>query len=128
MTPWFHSVSSSKQWGGQPEEYYDLHNWLDETKQHTGDWTHRALRHHSAGVEWAVERFGPVLVLSCGKKVPVKPLAEQHIEEDCGFVPTPADWLAALKAHPAEWMLRVGKKSKEFPLELSGEAPPGEPT
>ena len=82
MTPWHHAVSSARKWGGKPEDFIAIHDWFDETKSFTGDWTHRALRHHSAGVQWCIERFGHT-VMADGKPVPVKLVAEQHVNEDC---------------------------------------------
>jgi len=111
MTPWKHSQSSTSKWGGIPSDYIALHDWFDETKQYTGDWTHRALRHHSAGIQWAIEKFGHTIVNSRGQHIPTKVLAEQHVEEDCGFIPTPADYLKVLANNPDPWMLKVGKKS-----------------
>ena len=111
MTPYKHAESSAARWGGLSTDYIDLHEWLDETKAFTGDWTHRALRHHSAGVQWAVNQFGHVIINSELKHVPVKQLAEQHVIEDCGFIPTPQDWLKGLQKHPEDWMLKVKTKS-----------------
>lgn len=113
MSPYYHALSSAKKWGGEWKDYIAIHDWFDETKQYTGDWTHRALRHHSAGVQWAVERFGNIIVNSRGENIPVKMIAEQHVTEDCGFVPTPADYLRALNNKPEPWMLRVAMKSRE---------------
>lgn len=117
MTPWHHAESSAARWGGLPEDYIELHDWLDETKQYTGDWTHRALRHHSAGVQWAIERFGHTIPNSNGENIPTKMVAELHITEDCGFVPTPKDYLAPLSENPHDWMLKV-KVVKSQHLEL----------
>jgi hypothetical protein len=114
MTPFKHSQSTAIKFGGEPEDYIQIHQWLDETKQYTGDWRHRAMRHHSAGVEWGIEKFGHAIVNSNGKKVPVKMILEQHITEDCGFVPTPQDWLNTMEVQP--WMLKVQKKSYELEL------------
>ena len=119
MTPYHHAVSSQRKWGGKWEDYIKLHDWFDETKSFTGNWTHRALRHHSAGVQWAIEKFGHVVVNSDGKEVPTKVLAEQHVEEDCGFIPTPNDWLSVLTNHPEKWMMLVGKKSKTETLTVA---------
>ncbi len=118
MTPYKHAESSVKKWGGLPTDYVKLHDWFDETKQYTGNWTHRALRHHSAGIQWAVEKFGHAIVNGKGQAVPVKMLAEQHIEEDCGFIPTPQDWLEGLSKNPEKWMLTVAKKSNTISLEV----------
>lgn len=99
-------------------DYIALHDWFDETKQYTGDWTHRALRHHSAGIQWAIERFGHAIVNSKGISVPVKMLAEQHVEEDCGFIPTVQDYLKVIGKHPEPWMLKVGKVTKTVDMTL----------
>ena len=114
MTPWLHAKSSVRKWGGSPSDYVALHDWFDETKAFTGDWTHRALRHHSAGIQWAIEKFGHVIVNSLGQSIPTKMLAEQHVEEDCGFIPTPADYLKLLKVNPAPWMLKVKVRSADI--------------
>lgn len=112
MTPYHHAVSSSKKFGGTPEQYIQIHNWFDETKQYTGDWTHRALRHHSAGIEWCIKEFGHAIDIGT-KQIPVKLIAEQHIVEDCGYIPTIQDYLKPLKENPEEWMLKVKVKHTE---------------
>ena len=107
LTPWKHAESSVNKWGGKPEDYIEIHDWFDETKQYTGDWTHRVLRHHAAGIQWAIEKFGHSIENSDGKEIPVKMIAERHVEEDCGFVPTVADYLKPTLKNPEDWMLRV---------------------
>lgn len=116
MTPYYHALSSVKTFRGKEEDYLAIHDWFDETKQYTGDWTHRALRHHSAGVQWCIEKFGHYIINSDGNKVPVKLIAEQHIEEDCGFIPTPKDYLKPLMENPHDWMRRVKKVSREISI------------
>jgi hypothetical protein len=115
MTPVDHARSSVTQWGGVIEDYLPIHNWFDETKQYTGDFTHRAMRHHAAGVEWCIEKFGNVIsvVNDSGEcvKVPVKLIAERHVTEDCGRVPTVQDWLVPVKKNPEKWMLAVKTKT-----------------
>ena len=111
MTPVKHAQSSARKWGGNWQDYVAIHDWFDETKSFTGDWTHRALRHHSAGIQWAIEKFGHALTNSSGHIIPIKLIAEQHINEDCGFIPTPKDYLNSLIKNPERWMLTVGKKS-----------------
>lgn len=113
MSPYDHAISSAKIFGGEPYEYIHIHDWFDRTKAFTGDWTHRALRHHSLGVQECVDKFGHKLSLSNGTSVGIKKIAEQHVKEDCGFIPTPQDWLKIIRQNPADWMLRVGKKNNE---------------
>lgn len=119
MTPWKHAESTARKWGGSPSDYIAIHDWFDETKQYTGDWTHRALRHHSAGIQWAIEKFGHTIVNNKGQHIPTKIVAEQHVEEDCGFIPTPADYLKMLRLNAEDWMLKVGKRSTTTGLELA---------
>lgn len=116
MTPWHHAISSAKKFGGKPSDYIHIHDWFDETKQYTGNWTHRALRHHSAGIQWAIEKFGHTVAID-NKEIAVKLIAEQHIMEDCGRIPTPQDWLAGMLDKPEPWMLKVQTKSVK-PLEI----------
>ena len=111
MTPLKHAESTARKWGGVWQDYVEIHNWFDATKTFTGDWTHRALRHSSFGVELAIERFGHVIMNSNGQSIPTKVLAEMHIQEDVGFIPTVQDWLKPLKNHPEPWMLKVKTKS-----------------
>lgn len=114
MTPYYHAVSSAKKFGGEYTDYIAIHDWFDETKQFTGDWTHRALRHHSAGIQWCIEKFGHTIKNSLNQLIPVKMIAEQHVIEDCKFIPTPSDYLKCLKQNPERWMLEVGKKSVDL--------------
>lgn len=111
MTPVKHAESSAKKWGGKWQDYVALHDWMDETKSYCNGWEHRALRHHSAGIQWAVEKFGHVILNSNGQSIPTKMLAEQHVIEDIGFIPTPQDWLKMLAKNPESWMLKVKTKS-----------------
>ena len=112
MNPWFHSLSSVKKFGGQPEDYLLIHEWFDASKAHYADFRHRALRHHSAGIYECQEKFGPVIVNSDGRDVAVRAIGEQHVLEDCGFIPTVADWLSHIS--PQAWMTKVSLKSREL--------------
>ncbi len=98
-----HAVSSSRKFGGEPDEYLRLHEWLDASKSHMADFRHRALRHHSEGIFMLEAPFGSTLTLSTGRILPVRFIGEQHVIEDLGRIPTVADWLG--KIHPEPWML-----------------------
>ena len=105
-SPVFHAESSARLWGGTPEDYQPIHDWFDATKEVMPDFRHRALRHHSHGIFEAERVFGPYIVNSGGRRVPVRYIGEQHVKEDCGgIVPTVSDWLSKL---PVEgWMARA---------------------
>ena len=101
--PVFHANSTVQKYGGSPEDYQPIHDWLDETKSNYADVRHRALRHHSLGIFWAEEKFGHYVINSDGKQVPVRYICEQHIKEDCGGrIPTVQDWLETIR--PQAWM------------------------
>jgi hypothetical protein len=108
--PYHHAISSVKKHGGRWEDYIELHSWFDETKAHFPDMRHRALRHHSEGIFWAEEKFGKVIKNSDYKLVPTRILAEQHIIEDVGFIPTIADYLKEM--NQASWMFKPGEGRK----------------
>lgn len=116
--PYHHALSSVKKWGGVPEDYQHLHDWFDESKSHLADFRHRALRHHSEGIFMLEQIFGTTITNSNGRVVPVRFIGEQHVMEDCGWIPTVADWLKCIQAEP--WMKRVGRNlSKELQTEKS---------
>jgi hypothetical protein len=98
---YYHAVSSAKKWGGEPEDYIHIHEAMDESRRHVPDKRHRFLYHHSAGIEVMVKRFGPTVTNSRGRKVPTAHICEQHITEDCGFVPSLQDWLDCMA--PPRW-------------------------
>jgi hypothetical protein len=112
MHPLHHAQSSVKKYGGQVEDYLPIHNWFDESKSFHATFRHRALRHHSEGIFMAERIFGVSIRNSDGKEIPTRFIGEQHVLEDCGFIPSVSDWLKNIK--PESWMLRVGKKSLEL--------------
>lgn len=101
-TSWHHAVSSAQKWGGVPEDYLHIHTWFDESKMHWADFRHRALRHHTEGIFMCEKIFGPVLINSAKKEVPTRWIGEQHVKEDCGFIPTIQDWFENIT--PKRWM------------------------
>lgn len=106
-----HAVSSASRWGGKPEDYMHIHEWFDETKNHFGDFRHRAVRHHTEGIAECTSVFGAVLENSEGAKIPVRWIAEQHVTEDFGRLVTLHEWLQCIRPEP--WMTRARKLSQE---------------
>ena len=62
--------------------------------------------------------FGVTITNSAGRVVPVRLIAEQHILEDLGRIPSFADWMRCIKPEP--WMGRSG--SIEIPIETESSA------
>lgn len=108
--PYHHSLSSVKKFQGKWEDYIKIHNFFDETKAHYPDMRHRALRHHAEGIFWCEEKFGTVITNSDGKNIPVRAIAEQHIMEDIGWIPTIKDYLDCMSQEG--WMYKPGEGRK----------------
>jgi hypothetical protein len=102
-----HAVSSAHKWGGKPQDYQPIHDWLDGSKLIVADFRHRALRHHAEGCWMAETIFGVAITSSAGRTIPVRLIAEQHIVEDLGRVPSFADWVRCIRPEP--WMGRTGQ-------------------
>jgi hypothetical protein len=112
--PLHHAESSARLFGGKAEDYQEIHDWFDATKETFADYRHRALRHHSQGIFEAERVFGKHITNSNGTKVPVRYIGEQHVKEDCGGrIPTVADWFRNIKRET--WM------SKGYKLVPAGE-------
>lgn len=111
MNAWFHAMSSARKWGGTPEDYLAIHEFIDSSKQIIGDVRHRSLYHHTAGVYLCQRIFGDTLQIG-RKRVPVRLIAERHIIEDLGWLPSPTDYIQGMPI--ATWM--SGKQTKTVPL------------
>lgn len=104
--PIYHAESTARVFGGKPEDYIHLHEWMDGSKAAYGDYRHRALRHHAFGIAEGVEKFGSFIVNSSGRRVAVRYVLEQHVLEDCGgIIPSVEDWLKGIPREP--WMAKA---------------------
>lgn len=113
--PYHHALSSVKKWGGVVEDYLPIHDWFDASKELYGDFRHRALRHHSQGIFEAERVFGHTITIQSGRVIPVRWIGEQHVIEDCGFIPSIQDWFSQIT--PQQWMNRPVKLSKVLEME-----------
>lgn len=105
--PYYHAKSSARLFGGKPDDYLAIHAWFDATKESFCDFRHRALRHHAEGIFECERNFGATITNSDGKEIPVRYIGEQHVMEDCGRIPSLADWLSRIR--PESWMARATK-------------------
>ncbi len=114
--PYIHSVSSTRKFGGVPEDYIEIHNLMDSSKGAIPDNRHRALTHTSWFLSTILERiFGVTITNSSGRKVSVRDIGEQHILEDFGgkFIPTAQDYLQEMEFK--KWM----QKGSEVPTSFT---------
>ena len=113
MKPWIHAKSSAKKFGGKPEDYLDIHDFMDSTKAAEPSVRHRAIFHNAFGCFIVQRVFGTFRLNSDDKEYSPRDVAEQHIIEDLGTIPTLSDWLRTMPIE--EWM---GKPQKQI-LEMN---------
>ncbi len=116
--PLIHAERSARKWGGTPDDFLPIHRWFDAGKAVIPDNRHRLLLHHSFGILLAEQVFGSAISIGSNRRVFVRDIGVQHVLEDLGFVPTPAQWLAELPLAP--WMAGATKACRERPHEDSG--------
>lgn len=104
--PWIHAESSAKKFGGNPEDYIEIHNFMDSSKGSIADSRHRALTHNAWFLSTVLERvFGVTIINSEGRKISVRDIGEQHVLEDyrLRFIPSAQDFLQEMEVK--EWMI-----------------------
>jgi hypothetical protein len=105
--PWVHAESSARKWGGKPEDYLPIHDFMDSSKGTIADSRHRALTHNAWFISIVLEKvFGTYIINSDGRKVQVRDVGEQHVLEDFGgrFIPSAQDYLQGIPME--EWMVQ----------------------
>lgn len=112
MKPHLHANISVKKFGGVPSDYMKIHEFIDSSKSSLADVRHRSMLHSSWGIYIVSQVFGDLMTNSEGKTVSVRDVAEEHIIEDLGFIPTVQDWLEGMKIQP--WMSGSKKTSMVF--------------
>lgn len=115
MNSYYHAKSSARKWGGVPEDYLPIHDFIDSSKKIIGDVRHRSIYHHTEGTFLCERIFGATIKVYKNIKsieVPVRLIAERHVIEDLGWLPSPADYI---KGMPVEkWM--SGSQRREVSL------------
>lgn len=102
MKPIVHANNSAKIFGGKPEDYLSIHDLMDSSKQAEPTVKHRAIFHSAFGIFIVEKIFGTTIKNSDGKDVCVRDIAEQHVLEDLGTIPTLEQWLSGMEIKP--WM------------------------
>jgi len=108
MKPFLHAKKNVNKWGGVVEDYQPIHDWFDKSSICHGDVRHRALLHHTFGIHLCEQVFGINIKISTGKLVSVRDIAELHVLDDLGRIPSPTDYLNNMAL--IDWM--GGKKRK----------------
>ncbi len=102
MKSYLHARVHCKKYGGVPDDYVDIDDFIDSSKAAVADVRHRAILHSAFGC-FIVERvFGRTRVNSDGKTYSPRDIAEDHIIQDLGFLPTMEHYLNNMEIQP--WM------------------------
>lgn len=102
MKPHIHTKNSVKKYGGKAEDYQPIHDAIDSSKSAHASVKHRAVLHSAFGI-YLIERiFGVTITNSDGKVVSVRDIAEDHVMEDLGRIPSLDEYLQAMTIEP--WM------------------------
>lgn len=111
--PWHHAISSSKTFGGTPEEHFPLHAFLDHSKMILADPRHRSLLHHHAGIDLAKTAFAHLQNAEA--------IATLHITEDMGRIPQISDWILPISPCLKEGVLKNSRaRATNFEESLKG--------
>lgn len=114
MKPFIHAKNSANKFGGKPDDYIEIHNFMDSSKSVVPDMRHRAIFHSAFGCFIVEKVFGVTITNSDGIEVSTRDIAEEHILEDLGRIPTLQDWLNEMQFQ--DWMMSPelrNKKSEE---------------
>jgi hypothetical protein len=115
MKPFLHGRIHAKKYGGLPEDYADIDDFIDSSKIACPDMRHRAILHSSFGCYLVERLFGRTRKNSAGIEYSPRDIAEDHIQQDLGFIPTPEQYLRNMTLEP--WMsgtVKANKHSNRF--------------
>lgn len=104
MKPYIHCKNSVKRHGGKLEDYEDIHSFIDSTKIAVPDVRHRAILHNAWGCFLVEKIFGVTRTNSDGKLYSPRDIAEEHIQEDLGFIPTLERSLCTMPLEQSKWL------------------------
>lgn len=110
MKPFIHAKASVSKYGGKPEDYLPIHDFLDCSKATHADLRHRAILHNSLGPYLAEQVFGHNIINSDGKEISVRDVCEDHIIQDLDFIPSVTDWLNHMEK---PWWMGGRRKSNK---------------
>ena len=113
--PLKHALHSAAKYGGKVEDYLEIHTFFDSTKSAHPDIRHRAILHNAFGIFLIEKVFGAYITNSNGDLVATRDVAEDHVMQDMGTIPTLEDWLKEMPIK--EWM--QGHKKKQITRVMS---------
>lgn len=114
MKPYLHGKLSVKKYGGKLEDYQDIHDFIDSSKACMPDIRHRAILHSAFGCFLVEQIFGTIRENSDGREYSPRDIAEEHIIQDLGFIPTVEAYLKNMTIQG--WMSGTRKFKRKVKL------------
>lgn len=114
MKPILHAKIAAKKHGGTWEDYLDIGVWFDQTKAHVADMRHRAILHNSFGVFLCAQQLGEIRKNSAGKEYSVRDVAEDHVLEDLGMIPSLAQVIESIGSEHLKWLGGPSRAKKKI--------------
>jgi hypothetical protein len=115
MKPLIHAKNSVRAHGGHIADYLPIHDFIDSSKSVVADMRHRAILHSAFGI-YLVERcFGDTMTNSDGNVLSVRDIAEEHVIEDLGRIPSMQDYLDHMELAP--WMSGARTTTRFIPID-----------
>jgi hypothetical protein len=114
VKPLIHARLSVRRYKGCVDDYLPIHNFLDSSKAHVPDMRHRALLHNSFGIYIAEMTVGVYFTNADGKELSTRDIAEEHVLEDLGRIPTVQDYLGGMPLY--DWLGGMPGKSRKISL------------
>jgi hypothetical protein len=108
MKSYLHAKVHCKKYGGVPNDYVDIDDFIDSSKQAVADVRHRAILHSAFGCFIVEQVFGRTRINSSGREYSTRDIAEDHIMQDLGFIPSMEHYLKNMTIQP--WMSGTLKK------------------
>lgn len=112
MKPVIHASHSVRKYGGVIEDYIAIHEFIDSSKAHVPDMRHRAILHSSFGIYITQQLFGTHFNNSGGRLIAVRDIAEEHVLQDLGTIPTVQDYLSGMPFY--DWLGGTKETKSEF--------------
>jgi hypothetical protein len=88
-----HAQVAARRFGGRWQDWYDFHDWFDQSKMAFPSMQHRMFLHSDFGAGVATRLFGEILTAADGTRIASIELAEAHLVEDLGRVVKLSEWL-----------------------------------
>lgn len=158
MNSYYHAEASARKWGGTANDYIEIHSFIDSSKRLIGDVRHRSMYHHTEGIFLCETIFGRTITVggervepelpcdregclvyhdhvpqkirrSIPREVPVRLIAELHIMQDLGWIPSPKDYIDNMELK--QWMGGTVRSEKSinaiFPKQVYLDKPVHQP-